>query len=370
MIIGIPKEIKNNENRVGITPAGVSELVSAGHSVFVEANAGINSGFADADYAKAGAKIRESAKDVWAESDMIIKVKEPIAHEREFFRKDLVLFTYLHLASEPELAQALKDSGVIAIGYETVQVGKTLPLLTPMSEVAGRMSVQIGAHFLEKPNGGKGVLLSGVPGVKKASIVILGGGIVGRNAAKMALGLGTDVTIIDISAERLRELDDVFSMQLKTVISNPYNIAKAVKNADLLIGAVLIPGAKTPKLVTREMVKSMQPGSVIVDVAIDQGGCIESCDHSTTHDDPVYTYEGVLHYSVTNMPGAVARTSTLALTNVTIPYAMEIANKGAKKAIQDNTALKLGVNIAKGEITHEAVARDLGYTYVPVDRVF
>ncbi|MCL2473531.1 MAG: alanine dehydrogenase [Alphaproteobacteria bacterium] len=368
MIIGTIKEIKNNENRVGITPAGVSAFVGAGHSVLIETNAGVNSGFSDADYTAAGAKILDTAKDVWSKADMIIKVKEPIAQEREFLREGLILFTYLHLASEPELTRILKDSGVTAIAYETVQVGNTLPLLTPMSEVAGRMSVQIGAHFLEKSNGGKGIMLGGVPGVKKASVVIIGGGVVGRHAAKMALGLGADVMIIDISVERLRELDDVFSMQLKTVISNPYNIAEAVKNADLLIGAVLIPGAKAPKLVTRDMVKSMQPGSVIVDVAIDQSGCIESCDHPTTHADPVYTYEGVLHYTVANMPGAVACTSTLALTNATMPYALEIANKGVKKAILDNPALRLGVNVAGSEITHEAVAKDLGYTYIPADK--
>ena len=369
MIIGIPKEIKNNENRVGITPAGVSLLVTAGHEVYVEADAGMGSGFLDAEYVSAGAKMLEAPKDVWGKAEMIIKVKEPVASEYGFFRKGLILYTYLHLAAEPELTRALKDSGVTAVAYETVQVGRTLPLLTPMSEVAGRMSVQVGAHFLEKPHGGKGVLLGGVPGVKKANVVIMGGGIVGKNAAKIALGLGADVTIIDISADRLRELDDMFSMKIKTIMSNPYNIAEAVKNADLLIGAVLIPGAKTPKLVTREMVKTMEAGSVIVDVAIDQGGSIESCDHATTHANPTYEYEGVIHYSVANMPGAVARTSTFALTSVTIPYALEIANKGVKKAVLENQALKLGVNVAGGEITYEAVARDHGYKYVPVESV-
>ncbi|MDR1693624.1 MAG: alanine dehydrogenase [Lactobacillaceae bacterium] len=367
MIIGVPKEIKNNENRVGITPAGVSSFINAGHTVYVETNAGANIGFSDSDYSSAGAKILNSAKDVWGKSEMIIKVKEPIASEYGFFRKDLILFTYLHLASEPELTKALKDAGVTSIAYETVQIGRTLPLLTPMSEVAGRMSVQVGAHFLEKPHGGKGVLLGGVPGVRKASVVIMGGGVVGTNAAKMALGLGADVTIIDLNANRLRELDDMFSMKVKTIMSNPYNIAEAVKGADLLIGAVLIPGAKAPRLVTREMVKTMQAGSVIVDVAIDQGGCIESCDHVTTHANPTYVYEGVVHYSVANMPGAVARTSTFALTGVTIPYALEIANKGFTKAISENPALKLGVNVAGGEITYEAVARDLGYKYVPIE---
>lgn len=369
MIIGIPKEIKNNENRVGITPAGVHSFVEAKHTVYIETNAGLNSGFTDEEYIQAGAKILNTAAEVWQKSEMVIKVKEPIASEYGYFRKNLVLFTYLHLASEPKLTQALKDSGITAIAYETVQVGRNLPLLTPMSEVAGRMSVQIGAHFLEKPNGGKGVLLSGVPGIRKSNVVIIGGGVVGKNAAKIAIGMGAEVTIIDISADRLRELDDMFSMQIKTVISNPYNIKEAVKNADLLIGAVLIPGAKAPKLVTREMVKSMQNGSVVVDVAIDQGGCIESADHATTHANPTYEYEGVIHYSVANMPGAVARTSTLALTNVTIPYALEIANKGVLKAIMENQSLKLGVNVAQGEITYQAVANDLGYDYVSVENL-
>lgn len=369
MIIGVPKEIKNNENRVGITPAGVSSFVNAGHKVYVETNAGSGSGFKNEEYVSAGAEILQTAKEVWDKSDMVIKVKEPIASEYGFFRKDLILFTYLHLASEPALTKALKDSGIIAIAYETVQIGRTLPLLTPMSEVAGRMSVQVGAHFLEKPHGGKGVLLGGVPGVKKASVVIMGGGVVGTNAAKMALGLGADVTMIDINANRLRELDDLFSMQVKTIMSNPYNVAEAVKGADLLIGAVLIPGAKAPRLVTRDMIKTMQAGSVVVDVAIDQGGCIETCDHVTTHAQPTYLCDGIVHYSVANMPGAVARTSTFALTSVTIPYALEIAKKGVKKAILENPALKLGVNVCRGEITYEAVAHDLGYDYVQVEQV-
>jgi alanine dehydrogenase len=369
MIIGIPKEIKNNENRVGITPAGASLLADAGHTVYIEKNAGANSGFSDPEYMSAGAKIFDTAKDVWEKSELIMKVKEPIESEYKYFRKDLTLFAYLHLASAPELAKALKDAGMIAIAYETVQIGRALPLLTPMSEVAGRMSVQIGAHYLEKPNGGKGILFGGVPGVGKANVVIIGGGVVGKNAAKMALGLGADVTIFDVSADRLRELDDMFSMQVKTAMSNSYNIAKAVKDADLVIGAVLIPGAKAPRLVTREMVEAMQSGSVVIDVAIDQGGCIESCDHATTHADPVYDVEGIIHYSVANMPGAVARTSTLALTNATILYALEMANKGIKKAILENPALKLGVNVACCEITYEAVAKDHGYKYVSVEQV-
>jgi alanine dehydrogenase len=368
MIIGVVKEIKNNENRVALTPAGVVSFVQAGHKVLVEKGAGIGSGFADADYAQAGAELIELAVDVWNQSEMIMKVKEPLESEYKYFRPGLVLFTYLHLAAEPALAQALKDSGVIAIAYETVSVNRTLPLLTPMSEVAGRMSAQIGAQFLQKFNGGKGILLAGVPGVSRGKVTIIGGGIVGTNAAKMAIGLGADVTIIDLSADRLRYLDDIFGNQTKTLISNPFNIAEAVKEADLVIGAVLIPGAKAPKLVTEEMVKTMKPGSVIVDVAIDQGGSVETIDHVTTHDNPTFEKHGVVHYSVANMPGAVPRTSTMALTNATVPYALQIANKGVVNAISENPALKLGVNAANGEITYEAVAKDLNYEYVPVDK--
>jgi alanine dehydrogenase len=367
MIIGVVKEIKNNENRVALTPAGVVSFVQAGHKVLVEKGAGIGSGFVDMDYAQAGAELIELAADVWNQSEMIMKVKEPLESEYKYFHPGLVLFTYLHLAAEPALAQALKDSGVIAIAYETVSVNRTLPLLTPMSEVAGRMSAQIGAQFLQKFNGGKGILLAGVPGVSRGKVTIIGGGIVGTNAAKMAIGLGADVTIIDLSADRLRYLDDIFGNQIKTLISNPFNIAEAVKEADLVIGAVLIPGAKAPKLVTEEMVKNMKPGSVIVDVAIDQGGSIETIDHVTTHDNPTFEKHGVVHYSVANMPGAVPRTSTMALTNATVPYALQIANKGVVKAISENPALKLGVNVANGEITYEAVAKDLNYEYVPVE---
>jgi alanine dehydrogenase len=367
MIIGVPKEIKNNENRVAITPAGVMSFVQAGHTVLVEKDAGIGSGFTNEDYASAGAQIIEQAQDVWTNADMIMKVKEPLPSEYDYFRPGLILFTYLHLAAEPELTQALKEKGVIAIAYETVQVGRTLPLLTPMSEVAGRMAAQIGAQFLEKPYGGKGILLGGVPGVSRGKVTIIGGGTVGTNAAKVAVGLGADVTIIDLNADRLRELDDIFGHQITTLMSNPMNIAQAVAEADLVIGAVLIPGAKAPKLVTEDMVKAMKPGSVIVDVAIDQGGIVETSDHVTTHDNPTYVKHGVVHYAVANMPGAVPRTSTLALTNVTLPYALQIANKGVHQAIADNHALKLGVNVANGEITYEAVARDLGYNYVPVE---
>jgi alanine dehydrogenase len=368
MFIGVPKEIKNNENRVALTPAGVVSFLNAGHKVLVEKDAGIGSGFTNEDYAKAGAEIIETAEQVWTTSDMIMKVKEPLSSEYKYFRQGLILFTYLHLAAEPALAEALKQSGVIAIAYETVSVNRTLPLLTPMSEVAGRMAAQIGAQFLQKNNGGQGILLAGVPGVNRGKVTIVGGGIVGTNAAKMAIGLGADVTIIDLSADRLRQLDDIFGNQIKTLMSNPFNIAEAVAEADLLIGAVLIPGAKAPKLVTEEMVKAMKPGSVIVDVAIDQGGIVESIDHVTTHDNPTFVKHGVVHYSVANMPGAVPRTSTIALTNVTVPYALQIANKGVFKAISENAALLLGVNVANGEITYEAVAKDLGYNYVPVEK--
>ncbi|MED3384891.1 alanine dehydrogenase [Bacillus subtilis] len=367
MIIGVPKEIKNNENRVALTPGGVSQLISNGHRVLVETGAGLGSGFENEAYESAGAEIIADPKQVW-DAEMVMKVKEPLPEEYVYFRKGLVLFTYLHLAAEPELAQALKDKGVTAIAYETVSEGRTLPLLTPMSEVAGRMAAQIGAQFLEKPKGGKGILLAGVPGVSRGKVTIIGGGVVGTNAAKMAVGLGADVTIIDLNADRLRQLDDIFGHQIKTLISNPVNIADAVAEADLLICAVLIPGAKAPTLVTEEMVKQMKPGSVIVDVAIDQGGIVETVDHITTHDQPTYEKQGVLHYAVANMPGAVPRTSTIALTNVTVPYALQIANKGAVKALTDNAALRAGLNTANGHVTYEAVARDLGYEYIPAEK--
>ncbi|EOP46032.1 alanine dehydrogenase [Bacillus cereus] len=367
MIIGVPKEMKNNENRVALTPAGVIPFVSAGHKVLVETNAGVGSGFRNVDYVYAGV---ESAAEVWNQSEMIMKVKEPLESEYIHFRPNLILFTYLHLAAESNLAQALKDKRVTAIAYETVEVNHTRPLLTPMSEVAGRMSVQIGAQFLQKSNGGQGILLAGVPGVNRGKIAIIGGGIVGTNAAKMAIGLGADVTIIDLNADRLRQLDDIFGTQIKTLMSNPFNIAEAVKQADILISAVLIPGAKAPKLVTEEMVQRMKPGSVIVDVAIDQGGVVETCDHVTTHDNPTFEKYEVLHYSVANMPGAVPRTSTIALTNVTIPYALQIANKGVQTAIFENDALKLGVNTLNGEITCEVVAKELGYKYVSIEEAF
>lgn len=367
MIIGVPKEIKNNENRVAMTPAGVVNLLKAGHDVIIESDAGVGSNFPNEEYKQAGAVIIESASDIWAKAEMIMKVKEPLAAEYGYFRKGLILFTYLHLAAEPALTKALVEKEVTAIAYETVSVNNTLPLLSPMSEVAGRMASQVGAQFLEKFYGGKGILLSGVPGVKRGKVTVIGGGMVGTNAAKIAVGLGADVTIIDLNPTRLRQLEDIFGTSVQTLMSNPFNIADSVKDSDLVIGSVLIPGAKAPKLVTEEMVKSMQPGSVVVDVAIDQGGNFETVDHITTHDDPIYEKHGVLHYAVANMPGAVPRTSTIALTNVTIPYAAQIATKGAIRAINENSAIKSGVNVVNGKVTFEAVAHDLGYTYATVE---
>jgi len=369
MIVGIPKEIKNNENRVAITPAGVTALVQNGHTVRIETNAGHGSGFTNEDYQAVGAEIVATAAEAWA-ADMVMKVKEPLPAEYGYFREGLILFTYLHLAPEPELTRALMEKKVVAIAYETIQLDNgALPLLTPMSEVAGRMAVQIGAQFLEKPYGGKGVLLGGVPGVPKGEVVIIGGGIVGTNAAKMAVGLGANVTIIDVSADRLRQLDDLFQGRVQTLMSNSFNIANAVKKADLLVGAVLIPGARAPRLVTEEMVKSMAPGSVIVDVAIDQGGSIETIDRITTHDNPTYKKHGVIHYAVANMPGAVARTSTLALTNVTVPYAVQLANKGYRQAILENRALARGVNVIDGTVSYKAVADAHNLPFVAIEDV-
>ncbi|PFK24124.1 alanine dehydrogenase [Bacillus cereus] len=363
MRIGIPTEIKNNENRVAMTPAGAVHLVQNGHEVFVQKGAGLGSGFTDEEYVQAGAKLVETAEEAWNQ-DMVMKVKEPVASEYGYFREGLILFTYLHLAPEPELTKALIDNKVASIAYETVQLdNRSLPLLAPMSEVAGRMSAQIGAQFLEKNKGGKGILLAGVPGVKRGKVTIIGGGQAGTNAAKIAVGLGADVTIIDLSAERLRQLDDIFGNQVKTLMSNSYNIAEAVKESDLVIGAVLIPGAKAPKLVTEEMIQSMEPGSVVVDIAIDQGGIFETTDRITTHDNPTYEKHGVVHYAVANMPGAVPRTSTLALTNVTVPYAVQIANKGYKEACLGNTALLKGINTLDGYVTFEAVAEAHGLQY-------
>lgn len=368
MIVGIPKEIKDNENRVAMTPAGVLALKNANHQVVIETTAGMGSGFTDEDYRQAGAEILADAASVWNKAEMIMKVKEPLSSEYNYFREGQILFTYLHLAPEPELTKALMDRKVVAIAYETIQLPNgSLPLLTPMSEVAGRMSVQIGARFLEKTNGGKGVLLGGVPGVLPAEVVIIGGGVVGTNAAKIAIGMGANVTIVDLSSDRLRYLDDIFAGRLKTLMSNSYNIGQAVEKADLLIGAVLIPGSRAPKLVTEEMVKKMRPGSVIIDVAIDQGGTIETSDRVTTHSNPTFVKHDVVHYSVANMPGAVPRTSTLALTNATIPYALQLANKGYQKAIVENQALAKGVNVFNGFVTYKAVADALGHEYVALE---
>ena len=363
MLIGVPKEIKNNENRIAITPAGVVQLTKAHHKVFIEQGAGLGSGFSDKEYTEAGATIVSTAAEAW-DKEMVMKVKEPIPSEYGYFREGLVLFTYLHLAPEPELTEALLAKKVVGIAYETVRTANgSLPLLTPMSEVAGRMASQIGAQFLEKVHGGKGILLGGVPGVKTGKVTIIGGGIAGTNAAKIALGLGAHVTILDISLDRLRELDDLFDGRVATLASTTYNIAHAVKESDLVIGAVLIPGAKAPKLVTEAMIASMEPGSVVVDIAIDQGGIFETTDRITTHDNPVYIKHGVVHYAVANMPGAVPRTSTIALTNATIPYALQIANKGYQKACLDNEELLKGLNTLDGFVTYEAVATAQGLTY-------
>lgn len=366
MQIGVPKEIKNNENRVALAPSGVINLIQAGHEVFIEHGAGLGSGFTDIQYVEAGAKIVDRPEGVW-EKEMVMKVKEPLPEEYKYFHEGLVLFTYLHLAAEPELTKALMDKKVVGIAYETVELAdRSLPLLTPMSEVAGRMATQIGAEFLEKPKGGKGILLGSVPGVKRGKVTIIGGGVVGTNAAKIAVGLGADVTMIDLSPKRLRELDDLFGSNINTLISNPLNIAEAIKESDLVIGAVLIPGAKAPKLVTEEMVATMNDGSVIIDVAIDQGGIFETVDRITTHSDPTYTKHGVVHYAVANMPGAVPRTSTIALTNVTVPYAIQIANKGFKQACLENEPLRKGINTIEGYSTYKAVSEAHGLEYTDV----
>ena len=366
MIIGVSKEIKNNENRVGLTPAGAEALVKAGHEVLVETGSGLGSGFADEDYTAVGAELISDKKQLFDKSEMIVKVKEPLPSEYDLFHEGQLLFTYLHLAAEPELTEALLKHKVTSVAYETVvgRDGRSLPLLAPMSEIAGRMSVQIGAQFLESRYGGAGVLLGGVSGVAPAQVVIIGGGVVGTNAAKMAVGLGARVTIIDLSIERLRYLDDVFGGRVATVSSNSYNIAQWVREADLLIGAVLVPGAKTPQLVTEDMIKTMKQGSVVVDVAIDQGGSIATCDHVTTHENPTFVKHGVLHYSVANIPGAVARTSTLALTNATLPYALTLAGKGWREACRQNAGLAQGLNTVDGKITNQPVSEALGLEYV------
>jgi len=356
MIIGIPKEIKDNEYRVSLTPGGTETLTQVGHQVLVQAGAGEGSGFPDEEYAEAGAEIVSDAAQTWTRAEMVMKVKEPLPQEFEFLRQDLLLYTYLHLAAEPEVTRQLLERRVTGIAYETVQLPNgSLPLLTPMSEVAGRMAVQVAAHYLEKMNGGRGKLLGGVPGVRPADVVIIGGGTVGINAAMMALGMGAHVTIIDINADRLRYLDEVLHGRLTTLSSNPRNVADSVRYADVVIGGVLLPGAKAPRLVTREMVKTMNPGSVIVDVAIDQGGCIETA-RPTSHSDPVFVVDGVIHYCVTNMPGAVPRTSTYALSNATLPYALKLANLGFVEAVKSDSALAKGVNTYAGHITCDGVA--------------
>ncbi|WP_342598609.1 alanine dehydrogenase [Psychrobacillus sp. FSL H8-0483] len=366
MRIGVPKETKNNENRVAMTPAGVVSLKLYNHEVFIEAGAGLGSSFADEDYIAAGATIVQTAEEAWNQ-EMVMKVKEPTHEEFSLIREESILFTYLHLAPEEDLTRVLLEKKVTAIAYETVQLpNNSLPLLTPMSEVAGRMATQLGAQYLEKINGGKGILLGGVPGVPRAKVTIIGGGIAGTNAASIAIGMGAQVTIIDLNADRLRQLEDLFGSNVQTLISNPYNIGQAVKEADLVVGAVLIPGAKAPKLVSEEMIKSMSPGSVVIDIAIDQGGIFETSDRITTHDNPIYVKHGVVHYAVANMPGAVPRTSTMALTNATVPYAVQIANKGYIQACLDNLALQKGINTLAGNITFKAVAEAQGLPYVDV----
>jgi alanine dehydrogenase len=369
VIVGLPKEIKDNEYRVGLTPAGVRALNDAGHRVVVERSAGEGSGFEDALYERAGATIIPSADDVWAEAEMIVKVKEPIEPEYPRMKEGLLLFTYLHLAPDPKQTQALLEHKVTGIAYETITDKRgTLPLLTPMSEVAGRMAVQVGAQYLEKMNGGRGVLIGGVPGVPAARVVILGGGVVGTNAAKIAVGMGAQVTIVDKNLDRLRELDDIFLSKISTLASSAYAIHGAISEADLIIGGVLVPGAAAPKLVTREMLKDVMKGAVIVDVAVDQGGCIETT-RPTTHSNPTYYVEDVLHYCVANMPGAVPRTSTFALTNATLPYALRLANRGLLDAIQSDPGLKEGVNTYAGKLTYKAVADDQGLEYTPLDEM-
>jgi alanine dehydrogenase len=369
VIVGLPKEIKDNEYRVGLTPAGVRALNDAGHRVVVERSAGEGSGFEDALYERAGAQMIEAADDVWAEAEMIVKVKEPIEPEYPRMKEGLLLFTYLHLAPDPKQTRALLEHKVTGIAYETITDKKgTLPLLTPMSEVAGRMAVQIGAQYLEKMNGGRGVLVGGVPGVPAARVVILGGGVVGTNAAKIAVGMGAQVTIVDKNLDRLRELDDIFLSKISTLASSAYAIHGAISEADLIIGGVLVPGAAAPKLVTREMLKDVMKGAVIVDVAVDQGGCIETT-RPTTHSNPTYYVEDVLHYCVANMPGAVPRTSTFALTNATLPYALRLANRGFIDAIQSDPGLKEGVNTYAGKLTYKAVADDQGLEYTPLDEI-
>lgn len=369
MIIGVPKEIKSNENRVALTPAGALELTKRNHKVYVQSTAGIGSGFSDSDYTSAGAVILPSIEEVYAIAEMIIKVKEPIASEYKLIKPDQLLFTYFHFASYEPLTNAMIESGAICLAYETVELtDRSLPLLIPMSEVAGRMAIQEGAKYLEKPQQGKGILLGGVPGVPPAKVLVLGGGIVGTQAAKMAAGLGSAVTLLDVSLPRLRYLADVMPPNVTTMYSNELTIRTLVKTHDLIVGAVLIPGAKAPSLVTRDMLPTMQKGTVLVDVAIDQGGCMET-SKPTTHDDPIYLVDGVVHYCVANMPGAVPYTSTVALTNATLPYAIQLADKGWKKACQENRPLKLGLNVINGKVVYEGVAKAFNLPFTPIDEI-
>ena len=368
MIIGVPKEIKNNENRVGLTPAGVAEFKKHKHTIYIQKTAGIGSGFSDDDYTKAGATMLDTIAEVYKIADMIVKVKEPIAEEYPLIKENQLLFTYFHFASYEPLTLAMMKSKAVCLAYETVErPDRSLPLLIPMSEVAGRMAVQQGAKYLEKPIKGRGILLGGVPGVKAANVLILGGGIVGMQAAKMAAGLGATVTIMDVSLARLRYLDDIMPANVQTMMSNEYNIREAIQTSDLIVGAVLIPGAKAPHLVTRDMLKLMRAGTVLVDVAVDQGGCIETC-RPTTHEDPTFIIDDIVHYCVANMPGAVPYTSTLALTNATLPYALELANKGWKEACKLNSDLKLGLNIVNGEIVYKGVSDAFNLPYTDVSK--
>jgi alanine dehydrogenase len=368
MIIGVPKEIKNNENRVALTPAGTQELVKRGHTVYVQTTAGSGSGFSDEEYSKAGAKMIGAAAEVYKLADMIIKVKEPIEQEYKLIKKEQLVFTYFHFASYEPLTKAMVESGAVCLAYETVErTDGSLPLLIPMSEVAGRMSIQEGAKYLEKPLKGRGILLGGVPGVKPAKVLVLGGGVVGTQAAKIAAGMGADVTIMDVNLTRLRYLDDVMPKNVHTMVSNEYNIRELVKDHDLIIGGVLIPGAKAPKLITRDMLKTMRPGTVLVDVAVDQGGCIETCT-PTTHENPTFIIDDVVHYCVANMPGAVPYTSTLALTNATLPYAIRLAGQGWKKACAENSDLRNGLNVIHGDVVYKAVADAFSLPYVDVKK--
>lgn len=367
MVVGVPKEIKNNENRVALTPAGVAELLKYGHKVYVQSSAGEGSGFSDAQYERAGASLILNIEDVYQQSEMIIKVKEPIEPEYKLIKENQLVFTYFHFASYEPLTMAMMKSKSVCLAYETVEkVDRSLPLLIPMSEVAGRMAVQQGAKYLEKPAKGRGILLGGVPGVNPGKVLILGGGIVGTQAAKMAAGLGAEVTILDVNLQRLRYLSDIMPANVKTLMSHEYNIRELIKTHDLIIGAVLIPGAKAPHLITRDMLKDMRPGTVVVDVAVDQGGCIETC-RPTTHENPTYIIDDVVHYCVANMPGAVPYTSTVALTNATLPYAIQLANNGWKKACTDNYDLKMGLNIIKGHVVYKGVADAFNLTYQPVE---